>query len=1019
MINTMKRKSILLMALVVCTGLGAHIRVVSDQTVGNGFYPRFQDAATLTVIDEENADYEDSTPSTGLAVDNEDLCLNLYRDGVRTILTPDGSDVNYIWSSLSPDGTMILYNTRKGTSVCDLNGRKLYSLGHLNAPVWYGNAHVVGMHDKSDGHRFTGSSIALYALATGVETELVPADKFAMYPTVNAKYGRVAYNTLEGKVHLAQLTLTDEPIVPIQPRLVKAGARNIRRQRLPQAGNMNPSDLKIYINPGHGGHWSNDRNMTIYPFASGDVNGFWESNSNLDKGLALDSMLRELGVQTKMSRRTNNDGGGNDADLLETKLKQGTITKAQYDDMLANGDDRALSAIVAESNAWKPNFMISIHSNAGGPSNYVLELYAGVDPDDTYTYPTPTPCSDESRAVVTVIGNQLQSNTLTPWTTSSPMIRGDKSFGRTAMHWSDGYGVLRRLTSAGTISEGSMHDYIPETYRLMNIDYRRKEAWYFTKSFMNYYCGRQLAAGVIGGQLRDANNKQLFPDIVRQRKTNDELDPLCGATVELLQGGEVIKTYTTDELYNGLFYFFNLVPGTYTLRASKEHYYTQERVVVVTADNLLCETMLMNMCRETRPEVISYSPHPAQLTDSVEVSEKIVFNFNWDMLEEPTQQAFSISPEVAGTIEFSNSQKTMTFTPAESLDPGVEYTVTLASTACHPDTNYVNTLAEDFVFKFRTRNRAGLQLVQAYPANGATDVSLNPTIMLVFDAQLAGTAKSQAGNEFEITDGKGFSFKPTSRQFTANSVSAPYGSGRFEVNTALQPNTAYTLIIKQALADLNGVHVLNPIEVKFTTGTGVEPAPEGEIINALDSLFFVMNADKSANVSKKSIMLNTTKSVQGSASNKVSYTFADVAEASELYLEPKEFYFFRSDNGFGMDVYGDLSYNEIYLDLVTDGDMRTVLLGTLDYVGWKHLRVALDALPESVDFQLQGIRIVRSDNVLSGAGELYLDRMMRFVVEPTDLRTSKIHDFNSKYIRHGRLMIKSDNRLFNAKGQQL
>jgi hypothetical protein len=32
---------------------------------------------------------------------------------------------------------------------------------------------------------------------------------------------------------------------------------------------------------------------------------FWESTSNLDKGMRLDTMLRDLGFQTKMSRIRN------------------------------------------------------------------------------------------------------------------------------------------------------------------------------------------------------------------------------------------------------------------------------------------------------------------------------------------------------------------------------------------------------------------------------------------------------------------------------------------------------------------------------------------------------------------------------------------------------------------------------------------------------------------------------------------------------------------------------------------
>ena len=61
----------------------------------------------------------------------------------------------------------------------------------------------------------------------------------------------------------------------------------------------------IYINPGHGGHESDDRNVPVPPFAAGDTMGFWESNSNLWKGFALQEVLRLKGYRTSISRVTN------------------------------------------------------------------------------------------------------------------------------------------------------------------------------------------------------------------------------------------------------------------------------------------------------------------------------------------------------------------------------------------------------------------------------------------------------------------------------------------------------------------------------------------------------------------------------------------------------------------------------------------------------------------------------------------------------------------------------------------
>ena len=60
--------------------------------------------------------------------------------------------------------------------------------------------------------------------------------------------------------------------------------------------------LKIYINPGHGGYDSDDRNVAVYPYAQGDTLGFWESSSNLHKGLMLRELLQEQGATVDVSR---------------------------------------------------------------------------------------------------------------------------------------------------------------------------------------------------------------------------------------------------------------------------------------------------------------------------------------------------------------------------------------------------------------------------------------------------------------------------------------------------------------------------------------------------------------------------------------------------------------------------------------------------------------------------------------------------------------------------------------------
>ncbi len=147
-----------------------------------------------------------ATAPTPNYVSNEDLKLVLYTGTRRVELTPRGTDVNYIWSSLSPNGMHILYNTKFGTEVCDFQGNIIAKLGHLNAPVWYNDDLVVGMCDEDDGHHITASVITIASLDGKFKQELTDGKEIAMYPSVSAEAELIAFNTLDGKVYVMQIS---------------------------------------------------------------------------------------------------------------------------------------------------------------------------------------------------------------------------------------------------------------------------------------------------------------------------------------------------------------------------------------------------------------------------------------------------------------------------------------------------------------------------------------------------------------------------------------------------------------------------------------------------------------------------------------------------------------------------------------------------------------------------------------------------------------------------------------------
>ena len=993
----MKKVLLSLLAISFALMASAEIRVLSDVKLGQGYFPRFADAETVTYLASEHASYAPIVSNDELRVDNENLDLNLYRNGVKSVLKPHG-DVNYICASLSPDKNRILFRSVEGTAICDLNGKEIVNLGReIGAPVWFGNDYVVGMDSEHDGYYNISSAIVI-ASVDGQNFQYLtnPAD-MGVFPDVDANSGRIVYNTDAGDIRMLQLNLTEQPIRKVAPRLQKrVDITLIERmeRQAKRAANADPSAFKIYINPGHGGYGGDDRGVYLYPiFINSKVNEeagytkeqtFWESQSNLDKGMRLDTMLRELGFKTKMSRVLNREE-----------------------------DDKDLYDIVVEANTYEADFMLSIHSNAGAPSNYVLQIHSGITPGDEkglggYSHVVSKAVCDEAREITTLMGKNQYSNQVSCWS-REPMIAGDKTFARTIMGWSNGYGVLRWLKVPGTISEGMMHDYHPETYRLLNIDYKRQESFNFAKTFLAHFCGKELQVGAIGGKIHDDYQKQVFPDYKARRNTRDMFRPINHGVVELWQNGEKIDSYTTDTLYNGCYFFWNLKPGTYTVKAIPDGYYPQEQTLEVKNNEISYGIFALSMMRQTPPEVISYQPH-VELADSQQVSIDVVLDFNWDMHEDSTAAAFSITPAVEGTVKFEDGGRRLRFTPAIRFEPGTEYTVNLSTLACHPDTKFPNHIEKPFSFKFRTKMRGSLRMVQTYPSNAEKGVPLQPSFIGIFDAKVVNkTAQNVAIKGPEGT------LKVNSRSFKYNQAPEPNGYVAFELVDPLKPNTEYQLSFMPSISDTEGVLLNETVTINFTTGD--EKEPETPMFHNMDTEFFVADKDNSVGVSNSATLRYTAKKMEGQASNKLSYTFSETNGEALFAAKDLTAVQGNTNSVLGMYVFADYSFNTLYAKWAVEGDIQYTKICDLDYAGWLYQEADMSQLPEGVDYQFMGLRLVRQNSFLSAKGEFCIDAL-RVQYEPTAVEDVMVDQkTNNKFIENGYLHILFNGVKYNAEGK--
>ncbi|MBQ7940946.1 MAG: hypothetical protein IJ328_00890 [Muribaculaceae bacterium] len=133
--------------------------------------------------------------------------LNVTVNGVTRNISPQGTEgQSYLWPSVSPDGTKVLYYLAgRGAYVCNLDGSNPVSLGVIRAPQWYNNEVVVGMLDRDNGEIVTSSKIVASKIDGSVHQDLTQASSMAMYPAVSGKGNKLSYVTPNGQLFVINI----------------------------------------------------------------------------------------------------------------------------------------------------------------------------------------------------------------------------------------------------------------------------------------------------------------------------------------------------------------------------------------------------------------------------------------------------------------------------------------------------------------------------------------------------------------------------------------------------------------------------------------------------------------------------------------------------------------------------------------------------------------------------------------------------------------------------------------------
>lgn len=421
----------------------------------------------------------------------------------------------------------------------------------------------------------------------------------------------------------------------------------------------NLSGKKIYVNPGHGSYGFNDRPQSTipYPFKYTwntynhipDTTGFFETNTNLWKCLYLGEKLQKYGATVSYSHtKAGPDpykyitGSSLDWEGYKADPEYYTYNRPLfYDDIPGTNP---LSKDIG-NNFSDYDYFISVHSNAqlttdDPMANYPMFLYRGYNGGESNpkNVATATRCPYNKNSHEMAVAawrhayeliegiSSLRHPTIgaTP-AVDNMLIYGDRDYytwnedviADTVVNTFGGkkypayLGAICHMVP-GFVVEGYHHTYGPARHRALNRDYCHMEGLAYFRGIRDYFGADPETVGYICGVIKNNTTKMFdHPDYQYHPNSHDQWMPCNGATVILKKAGEEIKRYTCDNNYNGIFVFYELEPGTYTLESEYDGLTFSETVEVV-AD----KTTYSRLYPIVTPHICAYDLKVEQIGDS-------------------------------------------------------------------------------------------------------------------------------------------------------------------------------------------------------------------------------------------------------------------------------------------------------------------------------------------------------------------------------------------------------------------
>ncbi|MDA3859626.1 MAG: hypothetical protein PF445_00220 [Melioribacteraceae bacterium] len=178
----------------------AQIKVVNENEIA---YSRNQKLLEIKSNNKLERTTSNSLPI--VMIENSDLVL--YNNGERIVVNPRG-DGNYLWASVSPDGSKLLFTfAGHGSFVTDLNGKMIGEFSSAHYPQWSSNGEwILYMKDYDDSEKVIESDLFVSTIDGKQEFKITETtDIHEMYPVWSNLGNAVYCNSTEGIIYKIEL----------------------------------------------------------------------------------------------------------------------------------------------------------------------------------------------------------------------------------------------------------------------------------------------------------------------------------------------------------------------------------------------------------------------------------------------------------------------------------------------------------------------------------------------------------------------------------------------------------------------------------------------------------------------------------------------------------------------------------------------------------------------------------------------------------------------------------------------